>query len=331
MAWTLVIEPARGRGDALLQLAHLGRQRRLVTDRARDAAEQGGDLAAGLREAEDVVDEEEHVLAFIVAEILGNRQGRQCYASAGSGGLVHLAVDECRLGDDRRSGIELGLHHVEVKVVSLAGALADAGEARDAAMGLRHVVDELHDDDGLADAGASEQADLAPFPVRGEQVDDLDPGLEDLDLGRLLLERRRVVVNRGGLLGLDRGEAIDGLADHVEDAAEALGADRHPDGAARVTYFHAAHEAVGAVHGDRADRVLAQVLGDLERQVVLRPRDAGVAHLERVEDHRELALVELDVDDGPDDLHDSALAGGVGRGGVRGGHERLRAPIGDGG
>jgi hypothetical protein len=36
------------------------------------------------------------------------------------------------------------------------------------------VVDELHDDDGLADAGAAEQADLAALQVRLEQVDDLD-------------------------------------------------------------------------------------------------------------------------------------------------------------
>ena len=63
-----------------------------------------------------------------------------------------------------------------------------------------------------------------------------------------------------------------GCADDVEDAAEALGADGHRDRAAGVADFHAADEAVGRVHGDGADRVLAEVLGDLEREVVLLAR-----------------------------------------------------------
>ena len=54
---------ALGRGDALLELAHLGGQRRLVADGARHAAEQRRHFGAGLREAEDVVDEEQHVAA----------------------------------------------------------------------------------------------------------------------------------------------------------------------------------------------------------------------------------------------------------------------------
>jgi hypothetical protein len=37
-------------------------------------------------------------------------------------------------------------------------------------------VDQLHDDDRLADAGATEQADLAAARVWLEEVDDLDAG-----------------------------------------------------------------------------------------------------------------------------------------------------------
>src|SRR4051812_12190074 len=50
------------RGDALLETAHLGRERRLVTDGARDAAEERRHFGARLREAEDVVDEQEEIL-----------------------------------------------------------------------------------------------------------------------------------------------------------------------------------------------------------------------------------------------------------------------------
>src|SRR5437016_1159679 len=47
-----------GRGDALLQIAHLGGEGRLVADGAGRAAEQSGDFRTGLREAETVVDEQ---------------------------------------------------------------------------------------------------------------------------------------------------------------------------------------------------------------------------------------------------------------------------------
>ena len=117
------------RGDALLEEAHLVGERRLVTDRGRRAAEQRGHLGAGLRETEDVVDEEEHVLVFLVAEIFGHRERREGDAHAGARRLVHLAVDqrdlrlaEVLLVDDA------GLGHFVVKVVALAGALAHPGE-----------------------------------------------------------------------------------------------------------------------------------------------------------------------------------------------------------
>src|SRR3954454_1743707 len=83
-----------GRGDALLEHAHLVGQRRLVTDGARHAAEQRGHLRPRLREPEDVVDEQEHVLALHVAEVLRHRQRRQSDAQPGAGGLVHLPEDQ---------------------------------------------------------------------------------------------------------------------------------------------------------------------------------------------------------------------------------------------
>src|SRR5262249_58732636 len=51
-------------GDALLQCPHVGGKRRLIADRGGDAAEQRRHLRARLGDAEDVVDEEQHVLAL---------------------------------------------------------------------------------------------------------------------------------------------------------------------------------------------------------------------------------------------------------------------------
>jgi pyridoxine 5-phosphate synthase len=45
---------------------------------------------------------------------------------------------------------------------------------------LRNVVDELHDDDSLADTGTAEEANLATLGVGGQQVNDLDAGDQNL-------------------------------------------------------------------------------------------------------------------------------------------------------
>src|SRR5918995_4442100 len=142
---------ARGR-DALLELAHLRRERRLVADRARHAPEQRRDLGARLHEAEDVVDKEQRVLT-LVAEILRHRQPGEADAQTRARRLVHLAVHERDLVDDA------GLRHLEVEVVALARALADAGEDRHAAVLHRDVVDQLLDQHRLAEPGAAEEAD----------------------------------------------------------------------------------------------------------------------------------------------------------------------------
>ena len=92
--------PLARRGDALLQLAHLGRERGLIADGAGHAAEQGGDFGVGLHEAENVVDEEDDVLAFFVAKIFGDCHSGQCDAGARAGRLVHLAVHQRGFRDD---------------------------------------------------------------------------------------------------------------------------------------------------------------------------------------------------------------------------------------
>jgi hypothetical protein len=65
---------------------------------------------------------------------------------------------------------------------------------------LGDVVDELLDEDRLADAGAAEEADLAALHVRGDEIDDLDARLERLDRRRQVAELRRITVDRPALV-----------------------------------------------------------------------------------------------------------------------------------
>ena len=68
-----------------------------------------------------------------------------------------------------------------VEVVALAGTLADTGEYGIAAVFDGDVANQFHQRHGLADAGTTEQADLAALGKRTDEVDDLDAGLQDLD------------------------------------------------------------------------------------------------------------------------------------------------------
>jgi hypothetical protein len=245
---------------------------------------------------------------LLVAEVFGHRQAGQADPLAGAGRLVHLAEHEGRLLDDPR------FSHLLDQVVALARALADAGEHRHAGMLLGDVPDQLLDDDRLADAGATEDPDLAALLEWADQVDDLEAGLEDLDLGRLLVEGRGAAVDRQGLAAVDRLLAVDRVAEDVEHPPERHFADRDRDRAARVEDVDAAGKPVGRGHGNRPDPVVAEMLLDLADEV------GHALPLDRdgVVDRRQAAGRELDVDDGTGDLDHLAGRGGCGaRHGVR--------------
>ena len=126
--------PLLRRGDALLQLPHLLGEVRLIAHGGGHAAQQRGDLRAGLGEAEDVVDEEQHVAPFGVAEVLGDGQAGQRDAQSRAGRLVHLPEDHRQLVEYLRFA------HLIIEIVALARALADAREDRETARAVVRSV-----------------------------------------------------------------------------------------------------------------------------------------------------------------------------------------------
>ena len=148
-------------GDTLLQLTHIGAQRRRVAHCARQASQQRRHLRTSLHEAEDIVDEEQDIAALI-AEVLGHGHACQAHAQAGARRFVHLAEDHHRRVDHAR------ITHFVPQVVALAAALAHTGKHRVAAVVLGDVVDQLLDDDRLAHTGAAEDAGLAALGEGGE-------------------------------------------------------------------------------------------------------------------------------------------------------------------
>src|SRR5690606_14946356 len=104
-------------------------------------------------------------------------------------GFVHLAEHHGHLREHSRV-----LHFVP-EVVAFAGAFAYACEYGIATGFASDVRNQLLDDDRLANAGPAVQADLTTADERGDQVDDLDAGLEDGRSRLLLFERRRLAVD----------------------------------------------------------------------------------------------------------------------------------------
>ncbi|KAG1251387.1 hypothetical protein G6F65_018380 [Rhizopus arrhizus] len=235
-----------GRRDALLQLAHFFSQRGLVAHGRRHTAQQCGHVGTGQRVAVDVVHEEQDVAAF-VTELLGHRQAGQRHAQTVARGFVHLTEHHRDLVQNVR------LFHFVVEVVALTGTLTHAGEHGQTAVRLGDVVDQLHHVDGLADAGAAEQADLAALCERADQVNNLDAGFQQFHRRRQFVEAGSALVDATLFFVLDRAGFVDGTTQHVHDAAQRAGADRHRDRGARAGDLHAAAQAVAGAQRNASD------------------------------------------------------------------------------
>src|SRR5260370_40592982 len=217
-----------GGGNAFLEGAHLAGQGRLVAHGAGRAAKQSRNFRASLREPENVVDEEQHVLILFVAEIFGNGEPGKRDAQAGSGWFVHLAVHQRNF---RSSEIVLlddaGFGHLVVEIVAFAGALTDPSEHRHTAMQLGDVIDQLHNDNGLAYAGTAERADFAALQEGADQINHFDAGGKNLRGRGLVLQRWRRAVDWVKPLRFNRPALVDGVAGDVEHTAHDSFTDRH--------------------------------------------------------------------------------------------------------
>jgi hypothetical protein len=61
-----------------------------------------------------------------------------------------------------------------VEIVAFTGTFTDSGKNGVTSVSLGNVVDQLHDKYGLADAGTTEETNLASLDIGGQEIDDLD-------------------------------------------------------------------------------------------------------------------------------------------------------------
>src|SRR6185369_10624738 len=213
--------------------------------------------------------------------------------------LVHLTEHHRDLVEN------VGVLHFVVEVVTFAGTLTHTGEHGQARVLLGDVVDQLHHVDGLADAGAAEQTDLAALGERADQVDNLDAGFQQIDGGRQFVELRRSGVDRTQFVAVDRTGFVDRATEHVHDATEGTHTDRHGNRSTGVVDLHATTQTVGRTHGDGTNHAVTQLLLYFEGQAVFRHAVCFRSiELEGVVDLRHRVAREVDVHNGADALND---------------------------
>ncbi|MPC09777.1 hypothetical protein E2C01_002395 [Portunus trituberculatus] len=144
-------------GNTFLHATHVSSQGWLVTHSRWDTTQQGRHLRASLGEAEDVVDEEQHILSLLVTEVFSNSQSSQSHTGTGTWGLIHLTVHQGYLGGVILQGDDTRLNHFMVQIIALTGALSNTGKHRVATVSLGNVVNQFHDEYSLAHTGTTEQ------------------------------------------------------------------------------------------------------------------------------------------------------------------------------
>ena len=210
--------------DPLFEIREFGGERRLIAQPRRKLAHQPGHFRTGLNEPENIVDQQQNVLACVVAEIFGHGQRRVPDAKTRAGRLIHLPEDQHGL-IQHACGLNLA-----IQFLALPAALADAAEHADAAVMADHVMDQFHDQYRLADARAAKQAALAAAFERRENIDRLDAGYEHFRSDGALRERNRRRMNRSPLGALDRRFPVDRVAEYVEHPSQHFLADRDAQG-----------------------------------------------------------------------------------------------------
>ena len=249
-----------GRGNTLLQTAHFFGQCRLVTHSRRHTTQQGGHFGTGQCVAVNVVHEEQHVFAF-VAERFSDGQTGQGDAQTVAWWLVHLAVHHGHFG--LRQVLEVhdaGVGHLVVEVIAFTGTLTHTGEHGQTAVRLGDVVDEFHHVHGLAHTGTTEQADLAAFGERANQVNHLDAGFQQFLRRAQFVVRRGFAVNGSGEFLAHWTTFVDGGTQHVHDAAQSGFTHWNGDGFSGVEHHQATTQAVGRTERNGAHDAVAELL-----------------------------------------------------------------------
>ena len=188
-----------------------------------------------------------------------------------------------------------------IEIITFTSTFTNAGEYRVSTVFFGDIIDELHERDGLANAGAAKQTNFAALGDRHDEVNDLDARLEQFGRCRLLFVARRAAMNRHKGFGTDVACIVDRLAEDIHDTTQRLLTNRHHDRAARVRDVHATLQAFRRTHRNGTDDAVAQLLLNFKC-------DLGIIDDQCIINFGNLAGRELNIHDGANNLHSCSSA-----------------------
>ena len=109
-----------------------------------------------------------------------------------------------------------------IQVVTLTGTLTYTGEYGISAVLGSDITDQLLDQYGLTYSGTAEQTDLTTLLIRAEQVNDLNTGLQQFCVRRLLCEGRCSTVDRLVRYPLRYRLVINRLTQYIKYSAQGI-------------------------------------------------------------------------------------------------------------
>ena len=214
-----------------------------------------------------------------IAEVLRHGQARQSHTHTDSWRLIHLTKDQC--------GVLKNTHffHLKEQVRTLTGTFAHTGKHRGTGEFASDTGDHFLDQHRLAHTSATEQADLSALHVRGEQVNDLNTGFQNLGLTFKLVKRWRVAVDAPLLTVTAETRFVKAVTQCVEHVPLHNVPNRDGNRFAAVNNLGTTDKTVGWCHGNGTNQVIAEVLchlkgngfgdcfeGDLDSQCVKQGR-----------------------------------------------------------
>ena len=137
---------------------------------------------------------------------------------------------------------------------------------------LRNVVDQFHDHNGFAYAGAAEHTDLTALSVGADQVDNLNACFQDFGGCGQFLKRGGRTMDIPAFLCLNLRTVIHHVSEDVEDSAQCFAADRNGNALSGISHGHTALQTVCGAHCDAADRIVSDMLRNLNRQRMIADR-----------------------------------------------------------
>ena len=172
---------------------------------------------------------------------------------------------------------------------------------------LSDVVDELHDDHGLAHTSTTESANLTTLGERADEVDDLNASLKNRSGSVLIDQSRSGTVNWIVFVGFDVTSQVHSVTSDIEDTTEDAFTHRDRNWIARIGDLHVTTKTFRGGHGHRSHPAVTEVLLHFEHELHVFINHF-VSDFESVVDCGQFVRAgEIGVDHWSDNLNDSSF------------------------